>query len=404
MPLDETAIAHWLSPTQIDTYQLCPRKWGWIKLDGIKAPSNKYAERGSAVHKVAENWLEKGQEVDTSNEYGKIFVPGIKFLPPPGSGVVEHKFTFKTSVAIYNGLWDLWLPVNDKNITKIYDHKTTSDFKWMLLSEDLKNNTQANIYSVAALAACSKLGFNVDEILLELNWVYYRASAKKPGARRAQLCIIPDKKDSVVREAGIKPEYWGVMRQHELEERFIEIEKIAAEMLEHHRQKHKAMDLDYKIEGCNAYGGCPFKGTHCKLKIGEMIRGHMEQQTLAEKMKASKASQQTTPDAAAAAAEDSVAQRMKAGIAAKPAQTEADPAVVDKVAEQAEAAAVNAGDAKSPALVPPSAPWERVSIASEQAAGIIAARLYNHTDPGYTSNVGNLAVEVADEIIKAAAK
>lgn len=411
MPLDKAAQAHWLSSTQIDMYLLCNRKWGWRYLNKIKPPPSKYAERGNKVHKVGELYLNKG-EIDKSTDYGKMFAPGIRFLPSPGTGLVEHKFIFKTETAVYVGLWDLWVPINEDFVTRIYDHKTTGDFKWMLLSEGFKTNIQCNIYSVAALAKSEEQGHDPEKILLENNWIYYRANPKKTGAKRSQLIVIPDEYNCNIPEGrcptGVDPKYWGVMRQSELLERFKEIEKTSAEMLDHFRCEHKAMDLDYNVEGCNAYGGCPFRGAHCNLTLGELVRGHMAQETLADRMKAAQQGEQPGKEQSgeASGAPTNMAERMRAAASSQEGSDAGEAGEASK--QQSEPAAVNAGEAKpdtggtAPGVAGPD--LTRLLIASEQANGIVAARIYVHTNPNYTDDVGSLAVELADGILKAAAK
>ena len=99
--LDEVALAHTLSPTQVDTYRLCPRKWAWNKRDGVRKPSNKYAQRGNDAHEMLDGWLGRGEPPDLTTEIGKMVQPGLKFLPPPKSGESEHEFRLQTDVGIY---------------------------------------------------------------------------------------------------------------------------------------------------------------------------------------------------------------------------------------------------------------------------------------------------------------
>jgi hypothetical protein len=47
---------------------------------------------------------------------------------------------------------------------------------------------------------------------------------------------------------------------------------------------------------------------------------------------------------------------------------------------------------------------ERLAGAFEIGAGIVEARIFNYSEPNYADNVGHLAIEVADAVIKAAEK
>src|SRR5690606_9016115 len=51
--------AKWKSASQIETFKLCQRKWGFRTIEGIKA-SNRFAEAGTAYHDLIEPWLLHG--------------------------------------------------------------------------------------------------------------------------------------------------------------------------------------------------------------------------------------------------------------------------------------------------------------------------------------------------------
>jgi hypothetical protein len=300
--LDDIAKAYWVSASQQSTYGLCPKKWGFEKLDRLPKPPNRFAERGLLVHKVLENWQEKAIPIDTSTDAGKIAMPGIKFLPPPGLGQVEHKFKIETDVAVYVGVWDLLIPrpriyVGNTPIIEVYDQKTTSDLKWMKTAEELKDNPQSILYTIAALWALYKRWkeFNPNNPGWLLTWVYYRADPKKPGARRVQLYILPDEEtERPQKPRDIKEKYFGVMLASELEQKWKQVESLSQELLDHRRLKHTAADLPINVAGCDAFGGCPYRGDPCVLTPNERMRGYMAQQSAVEKAKAKLAAQQGT--------------------------------------------------------------------------------------------------------------
>jgi hypothetical protein len=444
--LDATAKAYWVSPSQIATYRLCPRKWGWDKLNGIKAPPNAFAEKGNRVHAVGASWSEDGTEIDLNTEEGKIFAPGVKYLPPPGVGLVEQTFRFRTSIASYIGIWDLLVPtsvdgelLSPTMLPQVYDHKTTSDFKWMKHAAELMEDVQSNIYAIAALAA-SRAFFEQFEIAprAQLNWIYYRANEKRPGARHVQLYVLPDGHAIPDRPKGVARENFGVLYESVLMKNFAGIEQTAQEMLDHRRAKRKAMDLDINVTGCNAYGGCFYRGTPCKLTTSQVIRGHMDQQqSLAEKMKKSQEAKKAGAAASTGDQPVSLVGRMKRR--AKPAEADASAEVVSGAEEavaqaaqevgasgEAEAGpAVNPGEAetqdKAAATLQaaeevreaggvPAAEQlgieaiDRVGAAALVAQGVVSGRLYQHTDGKYTTNVGKLALGVVDKIIELASK
>lgn len=418
----EQSVPH-VSASQISTYRLCPRKWGFNKLDGIKPPENKYAERGKAVHALLENWLKDGVPIDVSTEYGKIAAAGLKFLPAPGTGLVEHTFTFATQIATYLGLWDLWEPAQATEepwhvTSRVIDHKTTSDFKWLKLPDELRKDPQVVLYAVAAAAMAEN-----ENTHIELNWVYYRANAKKPGARKVQLHVLPQNMELPPRPKDVLPEHYGSMDYQELSERFSEIEQTAAELLEHHRQGRRGADLEYNVEACNAYGGCPYRGEPCKLTIGQMIRGAMAQEeTLAERMAAAQAAKHksagsgtngaSAPAAAApAAGGGDLAAKMKAANAASAASTEAKTeaaAETTAAAAQSAPAAVNPPEStKTPPTETPELPPGKIvqepamitirdHFAAAALQGLIAAR-----DATDAATAAKAAYKFADAMLKA---
>lgn len=397
MPIDAVAQAHWISATQIGNYELCPRKWGFYKLEGIKPPPNKYAVRGSGTHKVLEAWLERGEPIDTTTEYGRIAAPGVRFLPPPKTGETEERFTFSTDNAVYVGFWDLWVPPRDEDdhYVSIYDHKTTSDFKWMKTGEDLKGDPQAVIYTTAAIALSAKLGVNVEDLTVYLKWVYYRANANNPGARLSQLVVMPDGQYLPFEVDKGK----AFMAHSELDARFQALDEIAAQMVEHHRQGCKATDLPYNTGGCGAYGGCPYRGDPCQLTTQEIVRGLMTQENLAEKMR--RKMQENKDAAPADEGSDPLKKKLSA---AKPAASEASPDIVDETSKPPAVNPPESDAASEPEAVTLPVPNLRIMGGLDIAQGIVAARLFDLNDPNYPERVGHLAVEVADAVIKAAAK
>jgi len=288
--LDEVALTHTLSPTQVDTYRLCPRKWAWNKRDGITKPSNRFAQRGTNAHAVLDTWLSKGEPPDLSTEIGKMVQPGLKLLPPPRSGETEHEFRLKTDVGIYVMKLDHFKleRLSDVIHVDIHDHKTTTDFKWIKTPDDLMKDVQACSYGIAgfkkvAMRAQAEGWERMLPVVLRKNWVYYRAGTEgkegsKPAARKVQLVVLPEGMPAPKKPVDVLAEHFGFMRTPELFKMFEGIEATATEMLDHHRAKRMAMDLPYNAGACEAYGGCPYKDDPCILTGRERMRGIMSQE------------------------------------------------------------------------------------------------------------------------------
>jgi hypothetical protein len=383
--------AHRISPSQIETYRLCPRKWAFGKLENLPAPPNKYAERGLNVHHVLEEWQRDGKPVDLSSEAGKIASAGLKFLPQPGTHATEYKFVFDTGRAVYHGLMDLrgepTFPIQS-----IWDHKTTSSFDWMKTAEVLRKDPQANIYAMAVIYEAERLGLKLGAGFerIEQNWVYYLANPSSPKSRKVQLHIVRDENSRMpVRTTEVQKAHFGVMTLAELYERFEEIEATSQEILALYREKPKALDVTYNVTACSAFGGCPYKGTACVLSLKERIES-MEAQTeaktltLAEKIRA----------------------KLAAGVApAEPAapQTPAAPAA------SAPAASAIAPPRVNPPEQPRSAPTGavasmRAEISARAMQGLVSSRIFSVDDNRYAMKVTAEAVKLADALLAALGK
>ncbi|KKN75955.1 hypothetical protein LCGC14_0375120 [marine sediment metagenome] len=261
----ETPEGDFVSPSQIEVWLLCQRKWAFRYIAGIDAPSHPSAQKGTAVHTVLEQWLAYGTVIDldaTVEIDGKPFKPGpiaaamIKHLPHPGTCGTERHIFVRTPVAHYQGHidWD----VLKLEIPKIGDHKTTSNFKWAKTAEDLKKDPQANIYAAATMAETG-----ADAV--DLQWTYGR-TVGKPVTKVVHLRLY----------------------RAEVERNFDELDETSAEILAAKAAGLPPLEHDFNANACEAYGGCFHRDT-CNLSPTERLMAIMAKQTLAEKMAARKA-------------------------------------------------------------------------------------------------------------------
>jgi hypothetical protein len=413
--------AHKVSATQLETKALCERKWGLDKLDGLKREGNKFASRGTELHSSLELWQRDGKIIDYNTDIGKIAAPGLRFLPSPKSHLVEHPFKFKTKTAIYHGFMDL-RSLYQVPIVSVWDHKSTTDFKWIKRPEKLRRDPQANLYAVAVLKESEERGMKPHRI--EQNWVYYRSDPKKPGSRKVQLHILPDENSSIpICTDDVRKEHFGIMYYDELFENFEAIEKSAAQMLQYHHQGAKGADLPYNVEACSAFGGCPYRDNACKISFGERITSMEAQKTLAEKMRLANAASKepkteepktAAPKTAASPEVLSLAERMKAAAKGKVATAAAEPASTPATAAAApaEEAAPAINSPEEARGQDPDAPvgsntqleQARERMAAHIASGVVNARLYSHDDKRFAVNVAKLSVDVADAVLATLAK
>ena len=164
-----------LSATQIDIFQLCPRKWDWQYVKKIPLPPNRSQALGSRVHEILESYNRDGTVPDRNETFqfetdDRIFFPGrvallaLPRLPKPGTGKVEGEFIIKAKAADYLGYIDL------ETEDRIIDFKTTSDPKrWAKTPETLQHDPQAIIYAMKKL-----LDSKVNRVILE--WLYLKTS------------------------------------------------------------------------------------------------------------------------------------------------------------------------------------------------------------------------------------
>lgn len=241
------------SPSQIDTFISCQRKWAWGRIHGKRPPPNKSAALGLRIHDVLEDWLRDGIPLP-DNEEGKILMPGLIHFPAPGLAIPEEPFEFETEIALFNGRKDARFLNDETGLHVVADLKTTSGLQWAKSAEDLHTDPQGVIYAEDEFRARPDLD------KLELRWVYVLTRGKR-ASRRVST----------------------VVERSRVAEEFARIEEIAAEMVSIELSGATALDLPPTVSTCEAYGGCPFVGD-CNLSPTERMAAFMAQETIKEKM------------------------------------------------------------------------------------------------------------------------
>lgn len=237
----------YVSPSQLDTFLSCQRKWAFEKIDGIRGPQNHSAAAGDRAHKVLEDWLQFGKPTyeattfkvmnwkkreEVSYDIASIVTPAVPFLPAPGPhNKVEGSFSFD----LFRGRLDLEGigEVQGHHIPIVYDHKTTGDFKWAKTPETLSTDPQAMLYAKKALTE------NPDAPGVILQWTYMKTT----------------------RPYGAKPVRLMVYREH-VETMYQHFRQIAEYMIWAREQKNEnlaitAHSFPVNRGTCEAYGGCP---------------------------------------------------------------------------------------------------------------------------------------------------
>lgn len=253
------------SPSQIETWQDCHRKWGLEKLDRLPKPQAKSAELGEAIHTQLESHL-LGKGLDFTSKIPRWAAMGLSaelaatalhLLPPPGSVEVERKFD---AVRLSDNPWAWtgridWMQLGPP-IT-IGDHKSTSEIKaWAKSPQDLIKDVQANVYAKYALTHLSPHAESV-----QLQWTYIQTKGPKLALPVVQT-----------------------LSRSQVESRFSEIDQIAAQITEARQQVKSGLELPYNPDTCEKYGGCPYQGV-CNLSPLNRIKSIMAQNSdLANKL------------------------------------------------------------------------------------------------------------------------
>jgi CRISPR/Cas system-associated exonuclease Cas4 (RecB family) len=221
-----------MSPTEIETFLTCPRKWGYRYLDKIEIRPSKAAELGSLVHKTLENYL-IDNAIDIKTHEGQIASAGLHLLPKsmPKENIERH-ILFSHDGFIFQGYIDFFHHLGSQTWL-IGDHKTCSSFITALSSEELKKNIQANIY---AQWFFKEKGAEI----VKLKWIYYSTKGK-PQAKSIEAELTKD----------------------EALPFFEHLLAIATDIKELAEKRPASSQLPKNTSSCFKYGPCPFY-SHCK--------------------------------------------------------------------------------------------------------------------------------------------
>lgn len=266
------------SPSQVDTFRLCARKWGFGAIDRIYMPGNASAALGSRAHELWEDYLKTGKMPSATvgkDAVGKIAEATLKFLPLPGVAHVEGE----TFVLIEDHAGNLIVmtcridfTIDDQGrfsldqlgemppgwsveehpfegVPLIGDHKSTSSFDYAKQPEDLIGNgtrdqpgdAQATCYGLVAVLK------SPNAPAVDLFWSYSRTKGAKAALPiRARMSLT-----DLDRSLSFLWQDVDAMRRFK-------------------QTAQRANDLPANANGCNAFGGCPHR-QRCELTNEEKI-------------------------------------------------------------------------------------------------------------------------------------
>lgn len=296
------------SPTDVDIYELCPRKWAFAWINGLRPPKHPSALKGIKVHKHLELWLKK-RVPPGGNEEARVAQVMLPHLPPPhlvdpgnvelNAGIVLGGVRFAIAI-------DLFMPELEP-LPVVYDHKSTSSFDWCLSPDTMDQDIQATLYAAWAMVTSRR-----DRVAVQ--WTYGRTKgAPLAHPVRAELGAgqITGRLERTVRSA---------------REMQLILEQVP---------RGRALDVVHDPGACDAYGGCPFQEL-CNLTPEERLRAIMSQGTVRENYL------------------ERLRSRKQNGAGASPGQVNPDPVPPQQPAQQAQAAPPPAQQATPPAA--PAAP------------------------------------------------
>jgi hypothetical protein len=255
------------SATTAKNTKRCQRIWFWEYLLGIELEPTEAMLFGTALHKVCEDWLKEGKAPSKFDIHGRTASPGLQYLPGPMSfGLhVEDKFEFLAwpNGPTVTGTIDCWIEpselemflldnvdsgIDDKELTEmfrdaydgdldLYDHKTTSDFKWRLREDDcedampkLRDDVQCNLYALALLKKYPKARG------VRAHWIYYRKN-QHPSAMLVETYI--SREDAMAK--------------------WVEIQDVLDTMNRMLRELPALAQVPPSLDECEAYRGCAHK-------------------------------------------------------------------------------------------------------------------------------------------------
>jgi len=271
-------VEPWVSATQIDTYELCARKWGFRWLDGIKAPPNKFAQLGLDTHGPMEDWL-KYARVPAGNDKASLLAQALIPYTPPPQAVrwedVEREELLVVDDVLFVVKIDLFMPsvqyvqpfcqvcntpvrqtesgsvcqnghggapyyeVQVKR-PRVYDHKTCGTFDYCVTEDDIQFNAQGALYALWTM-------LKTEEHVVDLQWNYVRTK----GAIKVNPVFAP------VSDAMIVPRM----------EKSVETGRAIKHHLAHTK---RALDIAPDPRACDEYGGCPYR-ERCGITPAERI-------------------------------------------------------------------------------------------------------------------------------------
>ena len=249
-------FVHW-SPSQVETFKMCERKWWLNKIAGMEVPDTGDTLTGTRVHGEMEAYLKSGDAATLS----EISRPALWLLDelrrrdvdvevPLGEKDKNWKLTGKKALVVAAGLpvlgfadvMDIYSTEDGGIPPLVLDWKTTGNLKYVKTSDELRRNDQVITYAQAVLARRRLAGLT------------------EPRDIRVQHAVLLK-----VRPFGLHGNFADVTPA-EIAEGMESIDETVGRMVRTARAT-TPNDVTPTWSACSAYRGCPFQSTCKALKV-----------------------------------------------------------------------------------------------------------------------------------------
>lgn len=227
------------SASQVSTFELCERQWGWKYLEKIRLPPGVAAQFGLDGHVYIEESL-GNRYWDTSSPFWARVEPSRKFLERiPDDAEIEVYFEVELAspsgaVHKFRGYKDVQGIGN--GVPYVIDHKFTGNLNYAKEPEDLVKDVQATLYAHEAMVRY----YSGEPGPVNLVWSYYRRT-DAPATKLVKMRVYPN---------DIQPRISKTIATADKMQAAIDAGK-------------RAGDMPPNWDACHSFGGCPFRD-HCE--------------------------------------------------------------------------------------------------------------------------------------------
>ncbi len=142
-----------VSASQVSAFQRCQRFWYYGWMEKKKSPPSDAMQRGTDIHSIMEHFLKTGtvgpQRLDHPLDYRPYITALAPYLPAPGHEdlVVEMPVRFSSGENLPTWLGYIDVGYSGTDPLRLYDLKTTSDFRYCKTREELRSDLQLISYA-----------------------------------------------------------------------------------------------------------------------------------------------------------------------------------------------------------------------------------------------------------------